>query len=327
MRILVTGGTGFTGSHLVRRLLGRGYEVLVVDNQRGIFFDELKNKGARIYLGSITDPDLVNEVVKECDVVYHIAAAFRGVNLPKKVYWNVNVEGTRIVAESALRNKIKKFIHCSTEGVHGHIPNPPAGENAPIAPKDYYEYTKSKGEEVIHEYMEKGLKAVIIRPTAIYGPGDPGRFLLLFKWVKKGFFPMFGSGEITYHPLFIENLNDAFELALKKDEANGQTYLIADEKYYSLNELVSKVAEALEVEVKIIHFPFLPLLIISCLCEGICKPLRLTPPLFRRRADWYRENRGFSIDKAKRELGYVPKVNLKTGLKITADWYKAHNYI
>ena len=327
MRILVTGGTGFTGSHLVRRLLSRGHEVLVIDNQEGIFLDELKSKGAKIYLGSINDVDLVNKLTRGCEVVYHIAAAFRGVNLPRKAYWKVNVEGTRVVAESALRNKIKKFIHCSTEGVHGTIPSPPADESAPIAPKDYYEYTKHKGEEVVHEYMEKGLKAVIIRPTAIYGPGDPGRFLLLFKWVKKGFFPMFGSGEITYHPVHIDNLNDAFELALEKNEANGQTYLVADEKYYSLNELVLKVAESLGARVRIVHFPFLPLLVVSYLCEGICRPLRITPPLFRRRADWYRENRGFSIEKARRELGYVPKINLETGLKITADWYKAHNYI
>jgi len=327
MRILVTGGTGFTGSCLVKRLLSRGNEVLVIDNQRGMFFDELRKKGAIIHLGSITDADLVDKVMKECEVVYHVAAAFRGVNLPRRVYWKVNVDGTRIVAESALRHGIKKFIHCSTEGVHGTIPHPPADESAPIAPKDYYEYTKSRGEEVIRNYMEKGLKAVIIRPTAIYGPGDPGRFLLLFKWVNRGFFPMFGSGEITYHPVYIENLNDVFELALEKDEANGQTYLAADEKYYSLNELVLKVAESLGVKVKIIHLPFFPLWILSCLCEGICKPLGITPPLFRRRADWYKENRGFSIEKAKRELGYIPKIDLKTGLKITADWYKAHNYI
>ena len=327
MRILVTGGTGFTGSCLVRRLLNRGYKVLVIDKQEGIFFDELRSKKAEIYIGSINDVNLVNKVMRKSDLVYHVAAAFREINLPKKVYWDVNVEGTRIVAESALRNKIKKFIYCSTEGVHGHIHNPPADENAPIAPKDYYQYTKYKGEEVIHEYMKKGLKAVILRPTAIYGPGDPGRFLMLFKWVKRGIFPMFGSGEITFHPLYIDNLNDAFELAMEKDEANGQTYLIADEKYYSLNELVLKVAEALEIKVKIIHPPFFPLLVVSYLCEGICKPLKIPPPLFKRRADWYRENRGFSIEKAKRELEYVPKVNLKTGLKITADWYKAHNYI
>jgi len=327
MQILVTGGTGFTGSCLVKRLLSQGYDVLVIDKQKGIFFDELKSKGAKIYIGSINDVNLVNRVMKNCEVVYHVAAAFREINLSKKVYWNVNVEGTRVVAESALRNKIRKFIYCSTEGVHGCIHNPPADENAPIAPKDYYQYTKYKGEEVIHECIKKGLKAIILRPTAIYGPGDPGRFLMLFKWVKRGLFPMFGSGEITFHPVYIENLNDAFELVMEKDKANGQTYLIADEKYYSLNELVLKVAEALGVKVKIIHLPFLPLLVISYLCEGICKPLKIAPPLFRRRADWYRENRGFSIEKAKQELNYVPNVNLKTGLEITADWYKAHNYI
>jgi nucleoside-diphosphate-sugar epimerase len=138
---------------------------------------------------------------------------------------------------------------------------------------------------------------------------------------------MFGSGEITYHPVYTENLNDAFELAMEKDEAVGQTYLVADEKYYSLNDLVKMVGEAMGVKVKILHFPFTPLLVVSYLCEWICTLIRVTPPLFRRRADWYRENRGFSIEKARKELGYNPKVSLEEGLRITGEWYKENGYL
>ncbi len=327
MNILVTGGTGFTGSHLVRRLLAKGHRVTVMDNQKGLFDEELREGGAQLHYGDILDKAFIDELTAGQEVVFHLAAAFRGVNLPKKVYWDVNVEGTKLLAEVSLKNKVNKFIYCSTEGVHGHIPNPPAAENAPIAPKDYYQYTKYKGEEALRPYMEKGLKVVMLRPTAIYGPGDPGRFLLLYRWVKKGTFFMFGSGEITYHPVYTENLNDAFELAMEKENAVGQTYLIADELYYSLNDLVKKVAESIDTQVKIKRFPFLPLLLASYICEGVCTVLRITPPLFRRRADWYRENRGFSIEKAKKELGYAPKVTLEEGLRITGRWYRENGYI
>jgi len=327
MEILVTGGTGFTGGSLVRYLLGKGHHVTVLDKASGLFDQELKELGAKIYYGDILDEKLVNDLVKGKKVVFHVAAAFRGVDLPKKVYWNVNVNGTEVIAKASLNKGVKRFIYCSTEGVHGHIPHPPADETAPIAPKDYYQYSKYKGEEVVQKYIQRGLNAVILRPTAIYGPGDPGRYLLLFKWAKKGIFPIFGSGGVTYHPLYIENLNQAFELAMEKDNAVGETYLIADEKYYTLEEIVEEVGRAIRVDVKIIHLPFTPLLVASYLCEWICKLVRVTPPIFRRRADWYRENRGFSIEKAKRELGYKPEITLEEGLKRTGQWYQEHGYI
>src|SRR5947209_15783596 len=106
MKILVTGGTGFSGSHLVRRLLQRGHWVVALDNQRGRFFDELQKLGAEIILGSVADRDLVWQVMQGCDVVHHLAAAFRQVNLPQRVYWDVNVEGTRYLLEAALHHGV-----------------------------------------------------------------------------------------------------------------------------------------------------------------------------------------------------------------------------
>ncbi|MFH0786875.1 MAG: NAD-dependent epimerase/dehydratase family protein [Pseudomonadota bacterium] len=327
VRCLVTGGTGFTGSHLVRRLLERGHEVNVVDNSKGLFWDELEELGARITLGSVTDKALMERLVDGNEVVFHVAAAFRGVDLPHKVYWEVNVEGTRNLLEASLRQGGQRFIYCSTEGVHGHIKNPPADENAPIAPKDYYQYTKWEGEKVVQEYIQKGLPSVILRPTAIYGPGDPERFLMIYRRVKSGVFPMFGTGRITYHPLYIDNLSDAFELAMEKEGALGQAYLIADEDYLAIEDLVKAVAEVMRREVKIPHLPFWPLFLASFLCEAVCKPLGITPPIFRRRADWYRQNRAFTIEKARRELGYHPRVGLAEGLTRTYQWYLKHGYL
>ena len=327
MRVFVTGGTGFTGSHLVRRLLEKGHKVSVIDNQKGLFYDELKAAGATIEVGSITDKGLVDKMVKDCEVVHHLAAAFRQLNVPERYYWDVNVEGTRQLLESAQRFRIRKFIYCSTQGVHGHIKNPPGNEQSPIAPEDYYQLTKYEGEKVVREYVDKGLDAVTLRPTAIYGPGDPERFLILFRMAKRESFLMFGNGQTFYHPVYIDNLVDAFELAAEKEGNRGQTYIIADEHYYSLNDLVRQVATAMGVSVRIRHFPFWPLWTAAWACETACKPLRLTPPIFRRRVDWFRQVRAFSIDKAKRELGYRPRVDLTTGLNRTAKWYFDHQYL
>jgi nucleoside-diphosphate-sugar epimerase len=327
MKILVTGGTGFTGSHLTRRLLQRGQKVVVIDNQPGLFADELKSLGAEIFLGCVTDRNLVDKAASGCQVIYHVAAAFRKVNLPRKVYWDINVGGTRTVLDAALKHGVAKVVYCSTCGVHGDVKQDAGDEETPIAPEDYYQYTKYEGERVVQEFVQQGLRAVILRPAAIYGPGDPARFYNLFKLVNKGRFLMFGPGKVRYHPLYIDNLLDAFELAAETKNGNGEAYLIADEKACTLNQLVSSIAQALGVDLRIKYLPFWPLWVAAVTCELIYKPLPMDPPLFRRRVDWFRQNRAFKISKAKRDLGYRPEVDLKQGLAMTANWYRGSGYL
>jgi len=327
MKVLVTGGTGFTGSHLVRRLLAKGSEVVVLDNQKGLFWEELERAGGRMILGSVTDRALLEEAARGCGVVYHLAAAFRKINLPKSVYREINAEGTRHAIEAGIRGGMEKFVYCSTQGVHGHVDNPPGNEGTPVRPEDYYQETKHMGELITMEYVERGLNATVLRPMAIYGPGDPARFLMLYRQAKKGWFPMFGDGSAFYHPLYIDNFIDAFELAAEKPEARGQTYLIGDEEYFPIKELVRKVGTAMGIDVKIVHLPFRPVWVAALLCEALCMPLRISPPLFRRRVDWYRQVRAFSIDKAKRELGYRPAVGIEEGLARTFRWYRDNGYL
>lgn len=327
MKTLVTGGTGFTGSHLVERLLQLGHEVRVLDNQPGLARDRLEARGATITLGSVTDPDAVDLAVAGCDRVFHVAAAFRNLKASKQTYWDVNVEGTRHVCAAAMRHGVQRLVYCSTQGVHGHVQHPPANEDSPIAPADHYQYTKYKGEKVVNQFIVEGLNATTLRPTAIYGPGDPGRWVMLFKHTANGRFLMLGDGETTYHPLYIDNLVDAFLLAAERPDAEGQTYLIGDAKYHTLNDLVHAVGEVAGRDVKITHVPFCPVWLLAAACEWVCKPLGISPPLFRRRVDWFRQVRGFDLAKARTELGYEPSIDLHEGLTRTYRWYLEHGYL
>jgi nucleoside-diphosphate-sugar epimerase len=327
MRTLVTGGTGFTGSHLVRRLLQRGDEVRVLDAAPGLFHEELTRLGARVTLGSVTDAALVDRLVAGTEVVFHLAAAFRQINLPRREYREINRGGTRHVAEACLRHHVRRLVYCSTQGVHGHIVEVPGHEGSPIAPEDYYQQTKYEGELALWEVARGGLEATVLRPMGIYGPGDPGRFLMLYRAVRRGWFLMFGDGEVFYHPCYIDSLVDAFELAAEHPKAVGETYLIGDDRYVSLNELVRATAASLGIPVRIVRLPYAPLWLAAAACEGVCRPLGLEPPLFRRRAEWFRQTRAFTVEKAQRELGFEPRVPLAEGLRRTAAWYREHGYL
>lgn len=327
MEILVTGGTGFTGAALVLGLLRKGHRVRAMDLKSGICDQELSRQGAEIILGSVTDKKALLEASAGCQVVFHLAAAFRELAVPDSTYYEINVDGTRNVLEAAASSGVDKVVYCSTQGVHGNIEDPPGDEESPIAPADYYQQTKFEGELVVREFVQKGTKAVILRPTAIYGPGDPERFFMIYKRVSNGLFPMFGSGRTFYHPVYIDNLVDAFVAALEAEHWEGEAYIIGDEEYVPIEDLVRRVSKALETSVRVPHFPFLPLSVAAHLCEAVCKPLGISPPIFPRRADWYRQVRAFKIDKAKRDLGYDPKVGLDEGLRRTAEWYQAEGFL
>lgn len=322
MKVLVTGGTGFTGKALVHRLIEMGHQVVALDYKEGLKTQEIRDWGAEVVLGSVTDMDVVRRAVEGAEVVHHVAAAFREMDVPESYYHEVNVGGTRNVLQAALDEGVRKVIYCSTCGVHGNVEHPPAGEDAPIRPADYYQRTKWEAEPVAREFFERGLRTTILRPAAIYGPGDPERFFLIFKRVAGGTFPMFGSGRTLYHPLYIDNLVDAFILAMEEGRGDGEAYLIADEQYLEIEDLVRRVGKALGVDVKIPHYPVWPVVVAGHVVEKACKPFGINPPIFPRRVDWYRQNRAFRIDKARRDLGYQPRVGIDEGLRRTAEWYR-----
>ena len=335
MKIFITGGTGFTGSHLVKHVLRQGNAAVVLDNQEGIMLDELKSLGAEIIIGSVTDAAILRKAVEGCDVVYHLAAAFRKINVPNSEYDNTNINAMSSLLQICSDAGVRKVIYCSTQGVHGNIaslaqkPPVPGNEDSPIKPEDYYQFTKHEGENVAQKFMDKGMDITILRPTALYGPGDPGRFLMLYKQVKKGWFPFFGNGSAFYHPVYVENFCDAFTCALNTPASKGRTYIIADDEYFHIKDIVAKIADIMGVKCKFIYLPFYPMYWLSFVIDRLWKilPGAGDPPLFPRRVDWYRQNRGFDISRAKNELGYKPAVGLDEGLALAYEWYKEKGYL
>jgi nucleoside-diphosphate-sugar epimerase len=327
MRVFVTGGTGFTGSYLVKRLVKDGCEVGALARKTSNT-ELLKKLGVEIIYGDIVDKYLVKKAVNGFDLVYHIAAMYReGSGISEKPFWDVNVVGTKNMLEASLNANVGRFVHCSTVGVQGNITNPPANENYPYNPGDVYQKTKVEGEKLALNYFNCGLPGVIVRPVGIYGPGDL-RFLKLFKSINTGRFVMVGDGKVLYHLTYVDDLIEGFILCGKKDNVLGQIYTIAGEKYTSFNELVEIIANALGVKKPKIHFPFFwPVWVAALLCEVVCYPFSINPLIFRRRVDIFRKDRAFDISKARKELGYEPKVCLEEGIKKTAEWYREKGYL
>jgi nucleoside-diphosphate-sugar epimerase len=328
MRVLVTGGTGFIGSHLVRRLLARRHDVVSLDKNPGLFDAELGSKGANLMTGSVTNPADVNRAIQGCEVVYHLASPFGDILQPDAAYWETEVNGTRNVLEAAQRHRIRRVIHCSTQGVHGIIDRPPGDENSPVAPRDYYCYSKAEGERICQDFVAQGMDLVIVRPTSVYGPGDTRGWLKLYRMVASGWFLMVGDGRTLNHPVYVENLVDVFELIADNPVAKGRVYLAGDDEPVSLSELVRAVGAAVGSNVRIIRFPWYQLAWFGAgVVEVVFKTMSIKPPVFRRRLSWFKTNRAFRIDRAKKELGYQPRVRLREGLLRTANWYRQAGYL
>jgi nucleoside-diphosphate-sugar epimerase len=261
-------------------------------------------------------------------LIYSIAGTFREPNLSDKRYHEVNVDAVRYLLEASLEHGVKRVVHCSTCGIHGNIVGHPANEEYPIRPVGIYEETKAAGEKLALDYgRSTGLDVVILRPTPVYGPGDT-RLLKLFKLVSKKWAVLLGPGTAGYHLVYIDDLVDAFLLAGTVEDAAGESFLIGGSETPSLNAVIAALAEVLNNQDQhIVRLPAWPFWLAGWGCELLCRPLGVSPPIYRRRVEFFTNNRAYDIGKAQSILGYQPRVKMREGLKHTADWYRANTLL
>lgn len=326
---LVTGATGFVGGHLARRLIALGSEVtcLVRHSSDPKTVEELKKLGATIVYGDVTNRESVFTAAKGKDVIFHIAALFRQAKFPDEVYWDVNVKGTENVLDAAEEFGVARVIHCSTIGVHSHIKNPPADETEEYRPGDIYQLTKCEAEKMTKARFDSGrLKGSIIRPAMIWGDGDK-RMLKLFRGVVKRRFPIIGNGKTQMHWIYVHDLVESFILAAERDEAIGQTYIIAGRRPTTIEELVNAVAKCAGVKPLPLKIPAVPVQILGSITEAVCIPFGIEPPIYRRRVDFFTKDRSFSTDKASQELGFKPKYDFEDEVEQIYNWYDQHGWL
>jgi nucleoside-diphosphate-sugar epimerase len=326
VKIALTGASGYTGGRLLAALLARGDAVSALVRARSLT-PVLRESGARLVEGDLGDQAALARLVAGADAVLHAAAVYRTAGHPDSYYRDVNVGGTERLLEAAARAGVRRFVHTSTVGVHGDVKNPPADETAPIAPCDVYQQTKAEGEALALDFgRRRALEVAVVRPGAIYGPGET-RLLKLFRAVARGRYAIVGSGRSFYHPVYIDDLVRGFLLALEHEAAPGEAFIIAGPRYVSQNELAALVARHTGGRVLPFHLPARPIQWAGDVVEALCVPLGLEPPLHRRRVDFWTKSRAFSIDKARRVLGYAPRIDADEGIALTAAWYRQAGWL
>jgi nucleoside-diphosphate-sugar epimerase len=335
--VLVTGAAGFVGSYVVREFLEEGYEVRAfirgtsglaqLSRVLGVTEDGLASvKNLSFAVGDITDIQSLDAAMGGVEKVIHIAALFREAKHGEEMYRLVNIEGTRNVVLAAERASVQKVVHCSTVGVHSHIPNPPAREDEDYRPGDIYQETKCEGEKVALEFFRTNrLDGVVIRPAMIWGPGD-ARTLKLFKGILKGTFPFIGWGRTQLHWVSVLDLARAFRLAAEKEVPSGEVFIIAGKSPILLKELLSKIAHTLGRTPPKLRLPAFPFQLAGSLCEILYRPLGIEPPLHRRRVDFFTKTRSFSTEKATRLLQYEPRGSIDDEIREIVQWYEQHNW-
>ncbi len=288
---------------------------------------DVDTSGDEIVWGDIRDLDFMNRAVAGMEVVIHTASNFRRGGSDRDEAYSINVLGTQNVLEACLKQGVRKLIHCSTIGVHGDVQEIPANEKTDFNPTDLYQETKLAGERCVWDFhYETKLPVSVIRPISMLGPGDT-RMLKLFSMIKKGYFVMVGDGEAYFQPAYIDDVVNGFMLAIDRDEAIGQTFIIGGDEYVPLRVLFRMIAEELNVPPPRLRLPVGPVLALADLTETFFSPLGLEPPLYRRRVSFFQNNRAFSIRKAREKLGYEPKVSLREGIRRTIAWYEAQGWL
>jgi nucleoside-diphosphate-sugar epimerase len=322
MKNLVTGATGFVGSHIAERLIREGQEVIVlVRKTSNTKF--LESIGVKFAYGDINDKASVKEAMKGVDIVYHSAALADEWISPKEAY-RVNVEGTRNLLDSALEAKVKRFVFISSLAVLGMRDHHGTGADAPYHKTgDSYIDTKIDSEGLVMDYYKRsGLPVTVVRPGFVFGPRDNKLIPRLSDRLGKKQFMFVGDAHNKINSVYIENLTDAIMLAASSDKAVGQKYNVTNDSGMTLEELVMEIVDIWKFEKPSKHIPkFLAYLV----CDVLTAWARMTgakepPYITKTRIKFLSLNLDFDISKTKKDLGYSPRVSIREGLKRTKEW-------
>lgn len=326
--ILVTGATGFTGINLIKKLCKTGATVRAIARESSNR-DALQDLPIEWFIGDVYDENTIINAIADVNYIFHVAAAFREAKVSDKVYTDVHVKSTQLLAKHAIKQaNFKRFVHASTMGVHGHIEHPPADEEYAFSPGDEYQRTKVEGELWIREFArDEGLPLTVVRPCGIYGPGDK-RLLKVFKMAKLPVVPLLGIGcQGLYHLIHVEDLTNFMMLAATHENTLGQVYLCGNNESISTKDMITLIGTRLGKVPRFIRLPVTPFFLLGDICEFICKPFGIEPPIYRRRVAFFTKDRSFNTDKMQRDTGYEYLYDNQKGIEELTDWYRQNKWL
>jgi nucleoside-diphosphate-sugar epimerase len=322
--VLITGGNGLLGRHLVAALQDRGDAVRVLALP-GEDTSWLSRRGVALYEGDVCRPETLVAPVRGVAAVLHLAGMM-DLWRPLEDYRAVNVAGTRHVCRAALDAGVGRVVHVSTSSVYGTGCDGWLDEGRPLQPfPDPYALTKAAGDLAVQAMIaDEQLPAVIIRPGQIFGPGDDLHFGRMADRLSQGRGVIVGRGDNALPLVYVSDVVQGLLLALDHDQAVGQAYNITNDDPLTQQQLLEAIAEEIGARPPRLHVPYRPLYAAGYVAErlAMATPGWRRPPITRLGVAFFGTANRHSIDKARRGLGFAPAVSIREGVRRSAAWYR-----
>lgn len=326
MKVLVTGGTGFIGSHLVEALLQREIEVRCL-LRKSSHLKWLRDLPIEVAYGDCGNKASLKEAVKGIDQVFHLAAVTKAVK--EETYFEVNAFGTENLIHACLENNpgLKKFIYLSSQAAAGPCENGDMKrESDRCHPVSSYGQSKRMGEELALAHSHE-LPLLILRPSAVYGPRDRDVYAF-FKLLSKRIKPCFSGQDQRISLCYVEDVVRAILLAAQTPRPSGEIFFLSDGYIYQLKEVGDIFAQAMGIKAYGIPVPKWIILSVAscseCLSKVSGKPYLLNKGKVK---EMVQKNWVCDITKAKTILGFEPNIPLSQGAKLTFEWYRKENWL
>ena len=327
MDILITGGNGLLGRHLVTALQDQGMSVRVLalpaEDTRW-----LEQHGVAVYRGDIREPETLAAPMSGVGAVFHLAGMM-GVWRPMADYRAVNLTGTENVCRVALAEGVPRLVHVSSWTVYGMDLGQPAREEFLLRPfNEPYAVTKAAGDRAVQRMIaEQHLPAVIIRPGTFFGPGDHLHFGRMADRLHAGKGVVVGAGDNALPFVYVTDVVQGLLLALDHPNAVGQAFNITNDRPLTQQQMLEAIARETGGSPPRVHVPYRALYSAGYMAErvAVVSGTEAQPMVTRLGVKLFGTDNRHCIDKARRELGYEPKVDLHDGVRLTAAWYRQQN--
>ncbi len=320
--VLITGATGFIGSHLAERLLSLDARVRILARNPAKAA-RFAARGADVVSGDLTAPEALRKACAGCQVVCH-SAAWLGTPYTEEAAWAANVTGTATLASEALAAKVRRFVHLSSMAVYGPVRWGVVTEDSALwRGVELYGDSKIAGEDAIRTAVRQGLPAVILRPGIVYGPHSTGWTLRFVDWIAKGLPVMIAGGHGLARPIFIDNLVDAILLAIDRP-VTGHAFTLVD-RDMPWREFLGYYGRMLRKPTRSV--PLAIAYLLAALDETRAFLTRKPPRLRPAAVGYAISHAHYDTDKAKRLLGWIPQLSPDRAMQVTEQWLKEQGVI